>query len=203
MHTLIERSLVISRAGKLGSGQATPDETLLSAISNRDQRAMRVLYARHHVRVYRFVLRLTQDRSLAEDVVSDVFFDVWRQAGSFKGKSEASTWLLAIARYKALSALRAHSDAQLDENAVASVVDPADDAETMMSKRDRSMTIQKCLAQLSAIHREVLDLVYYHERSVDEVASIVGVPVNTVKTRMFYARKHMENLLEAAGLERH
>jgi RNA polymerase sigma-70 factor (ECF subfamily) len=196
MHTLTERPLVISRAGKLGSGQATPDEALLSAIANGDQRAMRVLYARHHVRVYRFILRLTQDRSLAEDIVSDVFIDVWRQAGSFKGKSQASTWLLAIARYKALSALRAHSDAQLDDNAAASVVDPADDAETMI-------TIQKCLAQLSAVHREVLDLVYYHERSVDEVAQIVGVPVSTVKTRMFYARKRMENLLEAAGLDRH
>jgi RNA polymerase sigma-70 factor, ECF subfamily len=202
MHTLTERPLVISRAGKLGSGQGTPDETLLGAIANGDQCAMRVLYARHHVRVYRFVLRLTQDRSLAEDVVSDVFIDVWRQAGGFKGKSQVSTWVLAIARHKALSALRAHSDAQLDDNAAASVVDPTDDAETMMSKRDRSIAIQKCLAQLSAAHREVLDLVYYHERSVDEVAEIVGVPVSTVKTRMFYARKRMENLLNAAGLDR-
>jgi RNA polymerase sigma-70 factor (ECF subfamily) len=139
---------------------------------------------------------------LAEDVVSDVFIDVWRQAGGFKGKSQVSTWVLAIARHKALSALRAHSDAQLDDNAAASVVDPTDDAETMMSKRDRSIAIQKCLAQLSAAHREVLDLVYYHERSVDEVAEIVGVPVSTVKTRMFYARKRMENLLNAAGLDR-
>jgi RNA polymerase sigma-70 factor, ECF subfamily len=199
MHMLTERPLVISRAGKLGSGQGTPDEALLGAIAKGDQRAMQVLYARYHVRVYRFVLRLTQDRSLAEDVVSDVFIDVWRQAGRFKGKSQVSTWVLAIARYKALSALRAHSDAQLDDNAAASMVDPTDDAEKIMSKRDRSATIQKCLAQLSAVHREVLDLVYYHERSVDEVAQIVGVPVSTVKTRMFYARKRMENLFEAAG----
>jgi len=191
MHALTERSLV------------TPDEALLGAIAKGDQRAMQVPYARYHVRVYRFVLRLTQDRSLAEDVVSDVFIDVWRQAGRFKGKSQVSTWVLAIARYKALSALRAHSDAQLDDNAGSSVADPTDDAETMMSKRDRSTTIQKCLAQLSAVHREVLDLVYYHERSVDEVAEIVGTPVSTVKTRMFYARKRMENLLEAAGLARH
>src|SRR6267154_6065162 len=106
MHTLTERPLVISRPGKLGSGKGTPDKTLLGAIANGDQRAMQVLYARHHVRVYRFVLRLTQDRSLAEDVVSDVFLDVWRQAGNFKGKSGVPTWVLAIARHKALSALR-------------------------------------------------------------------------------------------------
>ena len=160
---------------------------------------MQVLYARHRVRVYRFVLRLTQDRPLAEDVVSDVFIDVWRQAGSFKGKSRVFTWVLAIARHKALSALRAHADAQLDDNAAASLADPTDNAVTTMSKRDRSATIQKCLVQLSVLHREVLDLVYYHERSVDEVAEIVGAPVSTVKTRMFYARKRMENLLDAAG----
>jgi RNA polymerase sigma-70 factor, ECF subfamily len=203
MHTLIQRPLVLSRADRLGSGQGTSDEALLGAIAAGDQRAMQVLYARHHVRVYRFVLRLTQDRSLAEDVVSEVFLDVWRRAGGFKGKSQVSTWMLAIARYKALSALRAHSDAQLDEHAAVSVIDPADDAETTMSKRDRSATIQKCLLQLSTVHREVLDLVYYHERSVDEVAEIVGAPVNTVKTRMFYARKRMQTLLEAASLNAH
>jgi RNA polymerase sigma-70 factor, ECF subfamily len=203
MHTLIQRPLVLSRAGRLGSGQGTSDEALLGAIAAGDQRAMQVLYARHHVRVYRFVLRLTQDRSLAEDVVSEVFLDVWRRAGGFKGKSQVSTWMLAIARYKALSALRAHSDAQLDEHAAVSVIDPADDAETTMSKRDRSAIVQQCLSQLSALHREVLDLVYYHEKSVDEVAEIVGAPVNTVKTRMFYARKRMQTLLEAAGLNAH
>jgi RNA polymerase sigma-70 factor, ECF subfamily len=202
MYTLIQRPFAISRAGRLGSGQGTSDEALLDAIAAGDQRAMQVLYARHHVRVYRFVLRLTRDRSLAEDLVSEVFLDVWRRAG-FKGKSQVSTWLLAIARYKALSALRAHSDAQLDEHGAVSVIDPADDAETTMSKRDRSATIQKCLLQLSTVHREVLDLVYYHERSVDEVAEIVGAPVSTVKTRMFYARKRMESLLEAADFDRH
>jgi RNA polymerase sigma-70 factor (ECF subfamily) len=203
MHTLIQRPLVLSRAGRLGSGQGTSDEALLGAIAAGDQRAMQVLYARHHVRVYRFVLRLTQDRSLAEDVVSEVFLDVWRRAGGFKGKSQVSTWMLAIARYKALSALRAHSDAQLDEHAAVSVIDPADDAETTMSKRDRSAIVQQCLSQLSALHREVLDLVYYHEKSVDEVAEIVGAPANTVKTRMFYARRRMQTLLEAAGVDAH
>jgi RNA polymerase sigma-70 factor, ECF subfamily len=203
MHTLIQRPLVLSRAGRLGSGQETSDEALLGAIAAGDQRAMQVLYARHHVRVYRFVLRLTQDRSLAEDVVSEVFLDVWRRAGGFKGKSQVSTWMLAIARYKALSALRAHSDAQLDEHAAVSVIDPADDAETTMSKRDRSAIVQQCLSQLSALHREVLDLVYYHEKSVDEVAQIVGAPANTVKTRMFYARKRMQTLLEATSLNAH
>jgi RNA polymerase sigma-70 factor, ECF subfamily len=89
----------------------------------------------------------------------------------------------------------------LDDEMAAAIADPADDAETTADKHDRCAIVQRCLSNLSPIHREVLDLVYYHERSVHEVAEIVGAPANTVKTRMFYARKRMENLLEAAGLD--
>ena len=200
MLTLTGKPFVTSRTGEVGSGQGTSDETLIRAIAAGDRRAMQALYARYSVRIYRFVLRLTNDRSLAEDIASEVFIDVWRGAEGFKVKSQVSTWMLAIARHKALSALRRRSDERLDENATA-IADPADDAETTVDKRDRSALVQHCLSQLSALHREVLDLVYYHEKSVDEVAEIVGAPVNTVKTRMFYARKRMQTLLEAAGLD--
>jgi RNA polymerase sigma-70 factor (ECF subfamily) len=203
MHTFIEKSLVISRPGKLGSSQGTSDEALIRAIAAGDQRAMHALYVRHSVRVYRFVLRLTQDTSIADDLVSEVFLDVYRGARGFKAKSQVSTWLLAIARNKALSAMRVRLDEQLDDEMATAIADPADDAETTADKRDRCAIIQRCLSKLSPIHREVLDLVYYHERSVDEVSQIVGVPVNTVKTRMFYARKRMGSLLAAAGLARH
>jgi len=82
--------------------QDSSDEALISLIADGDKRAMQVLYARHNVRVYRFILRLTGNQSLAEDLVSEVFLDVWRQAEGFESKSQVSTWLLAIARYKAL-----------------------------------------------------------------------------------------------------
>ncbi len=97
--------------------------------------------------------------------------------------------------------MRARLDEQLDDCMATAIVDPTEDAETTVDKRDRSAIVQQCLSQLSTIHREVLDLVYYHEKSVDEVAAIVGAPVDTVKTRMFYARKRMANLLEAGGLK--
>ena len=203
MLTLTGKPFVTSRTGEVGSGQARSDEALIGAIAAGDRRTMQALYARHNVRIYRFVLRLTNDSSLAEDIVSEVFIDVWRGAEGFKVKSRVSTWMLAIARHKTLSALRRRSDEQLDEDAAAAIADPADDAETTANNRDRSAIVQRCLSQLSALHREVLDLVYYHEKSVDEVAEIVGAPVNTVKTRMFYARKRMQTLLEAAGLDAH
>jgi RNA polymerase sigma-70 factor (ECF subfamily) len=92
-------------------------------------------------------------------------------------------------------------DEQLDDEMATAIVDPADDAETTVNKWDRSAIVQHCLSQLSPRHREVIDLVYYHEKSIDEVARIVGAPENTVKTRMFHARRRMENLLKVAGFE--
>jgi RNA polymerase sigma-70 factor (ECF subfamily) len=180
--------------------QDTSDETLVGLIADGDKRAMQVLYARHNVRVYRFVLRLTGNQSLAEDLVSEVFLDVWRQAEGFESKSQVSTWLLAIARYKALSALRRRTDEHLDDQMAASIEDTSDDPETVVNTKDRATIIQKCLTQLSPAHREVIDLVYYHEKSVDEVAQIVGVPAATVKTRMFYARNKMADLLKQSGV---
>ena len=180
--------------------QETSDQELISSIADGDRRAMQMLYARHNVRVYRFILRLTGNQSLAEDLVSEVFLDVWRQADGFESKSQVSTWLLAIARYKALSALRRRTDEPLDDHMAATIEDTADDPETVVGTIDRNIIVQKCLTQLSAAHREVIDLVYYHEKSVDEVAQIVGVPPATVKTRMFYARNKMADLLKGAGV---
>jgi RNA polymerase sigma-70 factor, ECF subfamily len=182
--------------------QSTSDDVLIGRIATGDRLAMQVLFARHHVRVYRFVLRLVRDESVAEDLISEVFLDVWRQAGRFEGRSQVSTWLLAIARFKALSALRRRPDEELDDEAAEAIEDPSDDPEVVLDKKDKSAAIRKCLEKLSAEHREIIDLVYYHEKSVEEVAQIVGIPENTVKTRMFYARKRLAELLKAAGIER-
>jgi len=182
--------------------QSTSDEVLIGRIATGDRLAMQVLFARHHVRIYRFVLRLVRDESVAEDLISEVFLDVWRQAGRFEGRSQVSTWLLAIARFKALSALRRRPDEELDDETAEAIEDPSDDPEKALEKKDKSAAIRKCLEKLSAEHREIIDLVYYHEKSVEEVAQIVGIPENTVKTRMFYARKRLAELLKVAGIER-
>jgi RNA polymerase sigma-70 factor (ECF subfamily) len=201
--TALSNQTIVSGTTESGQVQQTSDEALVSAIARSDQRAMRTLYVRHNVRVYRFVLRFVGDTALAEDIVSDVFLDVWRQAGAFKAKSRVLTWLLGIARNKAVSASRRRRHAQLDDRTVVGIADLAENPEAMLEHRARSATIRQCLSQLSALHREVIDLVYYHEKSVEEVAEIVGVPANTVKTRMFHARKRMETLLETSGLSCH
>jgi RNA polymerase sigma-70 factor, ECF subfamily len=154
------------------------------------------------VRVYRFVLRLVRNEASAEDLISEVFLDVWRQADRFEGRSAVSTWLLAIARFKALSSMRRRPDEELDEEAAGAIEDTSDTPEVSLQKKDKSGLLRKCLEQLSREHREVIDLVYYHEKSIEEVAEIVGIPEATVKTRMFYARKKLSELLKAAGLDR-
>ncbi|MCW5683744.1 MAG: sigma-70 family RNA polymerase sigma factor [Pseudolabrys sp.] len=182
--------------------QTTSDEILIGRIAKGDRLAMQVLYARHHVKVFRFVLRLVRNEATAEDLISEVFLDVWRQAGKFEGRSAATTWILAIARFKALSALRKRPEQELDEEAAEAIPDQSDDPETATAKKDKSEALLRCLQGLSAEHREIVDLVYYHEKSVEEVAAIVGIPEATVKTRMFYARKKLSELLKAQGIDR-
>ena len=179
----------------------TSDNALMQRIAKGDQRAMQALFARHNVRVYRFILRIVSNATVAEDLTSDVFLDVWRQADRFEARSQVSTWLLAIARFKALSSLRSRANEQYDEDFVANIEDPSDDPEASMQKNDKAAMLRKCLEQLSPAHREIIDLVYYHEKSVAEVAKIVGVPENTVKTRMFYARKRLGELLAEEGID--
>jgi RNA polymerase sigma-70 factor, ECF subfamily len=182
--------------------QTTSDEVLIARIAGGDRLAMQVLFARHHVRVYRFVLRLVRNEAAAEDLISEVFLDVWRQAGKFEGRSAVTTWMLSIARFKALSALRRKPEQELDEEAAAQIEDDADDPEVALVKKGKAAVLRQALSKLSAEHREVVDLVYYHEKSVEEVAEIVGIPEATVKTRMFYARKKLSEILKEQGIDR-
>ena len=179
------------------------DDDLLRRIRSGDQLALKTLYGRHHVKIFRFAMRLLRSETSAEDVVSEVFVDVWRNATNFEGRSEASTWLLAIARNKAFSMLRkTKKEDELDEAAVAEIEDESDTPEVTLQKKNKGDLLRALLAQLSPPHREVMDLVYYHDKTVEEVALIVGAPEGTVKTRMFHARKRLSELAKAAGVDR-
>lgn len=177
------------------------DPELIDRIGHGDKLAMQVLFARHRGCVYRFLLRIVGDEALAEDLVNDVFLGVWRNADQFEGNSQVSTWILAIARFKALSSLRRRKDDALDDAKTAAIPDTADDPEITTQKHDRAAIMRDCMNHLSREHREIIDLAYYHEKTVNEVAEIIGAPKSTVKTRMFYARRRMSVLLQQAGIE--
>ena len=109
---------------------------------------MQVLFARHHVRVFRFVLRLVRNEATAEDLISEVFLDVWRQAGKFEGRSAVSTWLLAIARFKALSVLRRKPESELDEEKAEAIEDTADTPDVTLEKKEKADVIRKCFGRV-------------------------------------------------------
>jgi len=177
------------------------DDALMSAVAKGDRPALKVLYARHNMRVFRFALRLTRDETLAEDVVSEVFRHVQRPAHNFQPTSKVSTWLLAIAHNKAKDSLQRRRHEYLSDDDAAAIEDPADDPEASFSKKERGELLQACLTKLPAAQRKVIDLVYYHHKSVEEVAKIVGVQSSTVKTRMFYARNRLAEMLSRAGVQ--
>ena len=199
----MQNVIALNVAGQQGilAARATSDEMLLEKIAKGDRTAMHTLYARHNVRVYRFVLRMLRDTASAEDLVSQVFLDVWRSASQFEGRSQVSTWLLSIARFKALTALRQRKHEDIDQDDVMQIADQADTPEASLDRSRTSAILRACVAKLSPAHREIVSLVYYHEKSVEEVAQLIGIPAATVKTRMFYARKQLGELLRCAGID--
>jgi RNA polymerase sigma-70 factor (ECF subfamily) len=181
-------------------GAGVADEMLLAGIADGDRSAMHTLYSRHSVRVYRFVFRMVRDATTAEDIVSQVFLDVWKSAGQFEGRSQVSTWLISIARFKALTALRQRRHEDIDQEDVLAIADQGETAETSLDRASTSAILRTCIARLSPAHREIVELVYFHEMSVEEAAGVIGIPQATVKTRMFYARKALGDMLRGAGV---
>jgi RNA polymerase sigma-70 factor (ECF subfamily) len=178
------------------------DRELVERVAKGDRAAVRLLFMRHHARIYRFVVRQTGSDTMADDIANEVFLELWRQAPAFEGRSEVSTWLLGIARFKALSALRKRKEEWIDDEDAAAVPDTADTPEVAVMKDDKATALRRMVSALPEEHRTVIDLAYYHAKSVTEIAEILSIPVATVKTRMFYARKKLGEALKAAGFER-
>src|ERR1700751_1555683 len=132
----MQNVIAINDAASQGiiAAQATSDEMLLQRIAEGDRTAMHTFYARHNVRVYRFILRIVRDATMAEDLVSQVFLDVWRTAGQFEGRSQVSTWLLSIARFKALTSLRQRRFEDVDQEEGREIADDADTPEVSLTR---------------------------------------------------------------------
>jgi RNA polymerase sigma-70 factor (ECF subfamily) len=178
------------------------DRALVDRVAKGDRAAVRLLFMRHHARIYRFVARQTGSEMMADDIANEVFLELWKQAPSFEGRSEVSTWLLGIARFKALSSLRKKKEDWIDDDAAAEIADGADTPEVVTMKEDKAAALRRMINALPEEHRTVIDLAYYHGQSVTEIGEVLDIPVATVKTRMFYARKKLGEALKAAGYER-
>ena len=178
------------------------DRALVDRVAKGDRAAVRLLFMRHHARIYRFVARQTGSEMMADDIANEVFLELWKQAPGFEGRSEVSTWLLGIARFKALSMLRKKKEDWIDDDDAAQVPDSADTPEVVTMKEDKAAALRRMIDALPEEHRTVIDLAYYHGQSVTEIGEVLDIPVATVKTRMFYARKKLGEALKAAGYDR-
>ena len=163
------------------------EEELLKRIARGDQAALERLYGDYYPRLCRFVLRITRDVELAREIINDVFMVIWRSARQFRGDSAVSTWILGIAYRRAL---KSTSRSRSTPAPAVHADPPSDEAEA------RRLDLDGGLARLSAEQRATVELAYYFGYSYREIAEIMGCPENTVKTRMFHARRTLKSLLE-------
>lgn len=180
------------------SAAAEGDEVrLLQRVAAGELRAFEQLYRAYHPRLTRFVERVMRRPGWVEEVLNDTLLVVWHGAGNFNRTSKVSTWIFAIAYRKALKALQRINEPVEDE-AADERADAAPGPEQQLSQRQLHVALVHALDKLSAEHRAVVDLTYFHGIGYREIAEIVDCPVDTVKTRMFHARRRLRTLLGGA-----
>jgi RNA polymerase sigma-70 factor (ECF subfamily) len=169
------------------------EAALLARIAEHDAAALKELYLLYHRRLARFLTRLTSRFEVAEEIINDTFWVVWQRAGDFRGASLVSTWILGIAYRRALKAL------QRLWPTPAADAGSSEPTEEPWQRAEMSEWLSVALARLPFEQRTVLELAYTVGHSCEEIAAIMECPVNTVKTRMFHARRKLKVLLEALG----
>ena len=177
----------------------TSDEELLESIARGDEQALATLYDRYGHLAYGLALRVLRDRTLAEDAVQDAFLAAWRTAVSFDPtRGNARTWLLTLVHRRAVDVVRREERRRgdpLDDLPV----DSGDSTDEAAEVRDERRRVQAALARLTPDQREALELAYYGGLSQSELAERLGVPLGTVKSRMFAGLGRLRDLLEAGG----
>lgn len=178
------------------------DQALVARIAAGDRAAFERLFREYGERVFRYTCRLITDAARAEEVTNDVMLEVWKTAARFEGRSKVSTWILGITRHLALNAVRRKQLDTVDVDDAPAVADESAVPAAVSHDRDVLKTaLTKALGRLSTDHRDVIELTFFHGLSYQEIADVVGCPENTVKTRMFHARKQLKGYLAAAGFD--
>lgn len=172
------------------------DQQLLQAMAGGDRQALATLYRAYHPRLCQFLSRLTRRTDLMDEIVNDCFWIVWQKAGSFRGDSRVSTWIIGIAYRRGLAALRREGYMELDSLDVDDLP-PTAPADTPDEQRELRDWLDKGLQRLTWDQRVIVELVYAGGHSLEEAAAITQAPVGTLKSRLFHARLKLRNLLPA------
>ncbi len=179
-----------------GRMAAENDLDLIRAVVAGDQQAFVQFYESYRPKIARFVSRLTWRTDVVEETVNDTMVAVWQGAGGFRGGSRVSTWVMGIAYRTTLKRLRhvaRRPEEELTDRATPPVATERPDA--ALARAQGNAKIRVALDKLSPEHRAVIELTFYDDCSYQEIAAIVGCPENTVKTRMFHARRRLKRLL--------
>jgi RNA polymerase sigma-70 factor (ECF subfamily) len=169
---------------------------LLERVAARDRSAFETLYHLYYPRLFAYTLKMLRRPEMVEEVVNDVMLVVWQSAGRFEGRSRPSTWLFGITYRQALKALARHGRRGGDHDELPEpLADPGEGPERRVQRRELRDRLDAALASLSVEQRAVVELTFYNGFSYPEVAEVLGCPVNTVKTRMFYARHRLRRLV--------
>jgi RNA polymerase sigma-70 factor (ECF subfamily) len=187
--------------GGTATAKAETDLDLLAKVRSGDPAAFERMYRLYHPRLTRFLQTLIRRPTLVEEVLNDTMMVVWTRPDSFHGASKLSTWIFSIAYRKAMKGLRQQDEAVEDKDAGRRVSHQAGPDESSGRARVRQLLIG-AVADLSPAHRAVVDLTYFHELGYREIAAVVDCPVDTVKTRMFHARRHLRKKLGGALADR-
>ena len=168
------------------------DTRLIRRIAGQDLRAFEQLYRSYHPRLTRFLKNMLRSAPTVEEVLNDTMLVVWTHPDRYNGKSKVSTWIFAIAYRKALKALRRLDEPVEDKMAELRESEEAG-PEQQLGQRQAQQALLKAMGELSHDHRAVVDLTYFHGAGYREIAEIMACPVDTVKTRMFHARRHLNS----------
>lgn len=183
---------------------ADSDIGLIEEIAKGHQAAFVRLFERHGERVFRYAWRLTRDQGKAEEVTNDVMLQVWKGAGEFAGRSAVTTWMLGITRNLAFNSIRRKQHETVELGAVSEPVDESAVADAqVVARSEQSLrgSIRRALGSLSIEHRDVIELTFFHELSYPEIAELIDVPLGTVKTRMYHAKRQLKTLLQRQDLD--
>lgn len=186
--------------GALGVGEGKPaaaetlELALLDGVRAGRRREFDELYRLYHPRLWRFLQPMLKLNEPVEEALNDTMMVVWQRAASFDGRSKLSTWIFGIAYRRGLKAL-ARLDLPVEPDPDDEPADDRPGPEAELALAQLQASTREALASLSPEHRAVVVLCYFHDMAYDDIAAIVGCPPATVKTRMFYARRRLRDLL--------
>jgi RNA polymerase sigma-70 factor (ECF subfamily) len=185
----------IERPSSDQQSERDSDQRLISLVRERDPDAFEELYRKYQTRLSRFLANVVRQPQIVEEVLDDTLMVVWERASDFKGESKLSTWIFAIAYRKAMKALRRY-DAPMEDHEAESRLSPEPSPEEAFGQSRLHGVLRGAMANLSSDHRAVVELTYFQDLSYREIAEIMECPVDTVKTRMFYARRQLKRCLD-------